>query len=84
MRKNPAFRVSNKVIHVPNYQPAPLQRLTRKLKQVKIYDTFQYVNNKGANQVAWMHRLVCDFVVEDRFSRVDVQIMVKLYITFNF
>ena len=42
------------------------------------YDTFQRVNNKGTDQSAQMHRLICIFVVtnpEDRFSNVKSHIM---------
>ena len=54
----PKKRVSN--------QSHQLQRLARKLKFLicKImYDTFQKVNNKGADQTAQMRRLVCCCVV---------------------
>ena len=35
-----------------------------KLKTVFVYNcTLQNVNNKGADQTAWMRRLVCAFVV---------------------
>ena len=41
-----------------------LQRLARKLKFcLSKYDIFQYDKNKGADQTAWMYRLVCAFVV---------------------
>ena len=65
----------------PN-QPARLQRLTRKLK----FSLYMILSNKriGADQTLQLRRLVCDFVVEDRFSQVDVQMMAKLYTTFNF
>ena len=49
---------------VSNQSPQ-LQRLARKLKfHLKFtYDTFQKANNKGADQTAWMRRLVCACVV---------------------
>ena len=42
------------------------------------YETFQKANNKGADQTAWMRRLVCACVIrtpppEDRFSRDEAQ-----------
>ena len=33
------------------------------------YFTFQIANNKGADQTAWMHRLVCAFVVRKQQSQ---------------
>ena len=48
-------------------QSPQLQRLARKLKvQSKSrYDTFQWANNKSADQTVRMRRLVCAFVVRN-------------------
>ena len=50
------------------------------------YDTFHNANNKGADQTAWMRRLVCTCVVrqpEDRFSRVKAHIVAHIFIPPN-
>ena len=45
-------------------QSPQLERLARNFDGSKFrYDTFQKVNNKGADQSARMRRLVCTFVV---------------------
>ena len=48
-------------------QSSQLQRLARKLKLDKLskltYGTCQKANNKGTDQTAQMHRLVCAFIV---------------------
>ena len=44
------------------------------------YDTFQKVNNKGADQTAGMRRLVCPFVFgkpEDTFFRAEAHFTVN-------
>ena len=55
----PVFGVSEKVSFKPEtslkYEISLVVSLYR-------YDTFQYANNKGADQSAQMHRLVCVFV----------------------
>ena len=41
------------------------------------YDTFQQANNKSADQIARMRRLVCDFVVRQIFSRRGPSIIIS-------
>ena len=43
------------------------------LKMDKLKTTLQNVNNKGADQTAWMRRLVCAFIVRkaDFVSQID-------------
>ena len=59
--RKPVFRVSEK--GVSNQSPQ-LHRLARKMKfHLKFtYETFHKVNNKSADQTAWMRRLVSAFV----------------------
>ena len=59
----PVFRVFEKARLKPNQSPQ-LHRLARNFAWSKSrYDTFQQVNNKGADQTARMRRLVCNSVV---------------------
>ena len=53
---------------------AQLQRLARKLKFHNgkyRYDTIQRGNNKGAEQTAQMHRLVCAFVLRNLALKIS-------------
>ena len=57
MRK-PVFGVSDQVMLKEAYSEK-LNLVCSKFR----YDTFHLVNNKGADQTAWMRWLVCTFVV---------------------
>ena len=60
--RKPVFVVSNKV----RFKPTCLAtETTQKIEIVLVAspDTFQYMNNKGADQTARMHRLICAFIV---------------------
>ena len=56
LRENLSSRFSTKL---DSNQPAQLLKLSSRSR----YDTFQSANNKGTDQTAKKHRLVCPFVV---------------------
>ena len=57
--RKPVFSVFDKVI----FKPACSAAETSYARSKSRYCIFQYANNKGADQTAWMRRLVCGFVV---------------------
>ena len=59
----PVFRVSDKIIPNQPSQPHRLDRIVKSRLDKFKCDTIQFVNSKGADQTAWMRKLVCAFVV---------------------
>ena len=71
MQENFFFEFPTKVDQ--NKSPQ-LHRLAHNMSR---YDIFQTETNKGADQTAWMYRLICAFVFhtpQDRFSNFYVHV----------